>query len=528
MLKQIKLLTGIELSSAYGFNEMKYGTDKKKKKHFKSLIASYILIGVMLSLYTGIFAFFVVFSASAKSLPPILVTIASAMIFFFSLFKAGSSIFDTQAFERTVVLPVKPESIVISRFLSLYISELIFSVFIMLPGSIIYAIFVHPSFMFYLTTILGIFTVPLIPLTLATILGAFITGVTAKLKFKKTISTVFTFLLIIVLIVLPQIISRQMVNLTDEFARNISATLSENSMKYYPPSALYSGAAVDNNILYLLAFVLISVALITLFVFVIKNKFINICILLSASSSKNNYKMHSQKRNSVIKALYFKEIKRFFSSKNYILNTLMGEILMILISCAILFLGIDTFGEYFFSADILKIILPLVLSLFISLSPTTACAISLEGKQFWVVQSLPVSAKNVFDSKILVNLTMGFCAQIVCSIILIFALKPNIYLALEIIIVPLVYCIFSSVSALSMNIHNPILEWDNEITVIKQSSSTIFSMLISLASIILPATLCIMLPAYKEIILLCVCAILLIITAIIYKSFIKIKLSSIH
>ena len=53
-----------------------------------------------------------------------------------------------------------------------------------------------------------------------------------------------------------------------------------------------------------------------------------------------------KKRNCLLKALYIKEIKRYFASNIYVLNTLIGYVLMVGVAILLAFTGMDKLESY--------------------------------------------------------------------------------------------------------------------------------------------------------------------------------------
>lgn len=529
MWKQIRLLTAVQLSNAYGINEMRYGKDKKKKKRFVMLCFTMALVGIMIMFYTGTLSMVFATMGVARLIPSYLITISCIIILFFSLFKAGSIIFNIKMYERTVVLPLSPMSIIISRFLTMYVSDLIFSCFVMIPGSVIYALAVNPSVLYYIFTLLGIVLIPLIPLTIATILGTGVTAISARFKFKKAINNVLSMAIILCAVFLPQIIVNSFEIKSSAEVQNLFVGISEKINAIYPPAYFYSESVVNGNILTFLLFLVISVALISAFVFLIKNKFNSICTLLNSTSTKNNYVMQRQHKTTQLKALYFKEIKRYFSSSMYVMNTIMGNVMSVIFSFVILFAGFSFVEQIFMTGNILKAILPFIISFLIIISPTTSSSISIEGKQWWIVKSLPIRTKSIFDSKLLVNLTFAIPAYIISVIVLLIALQPSIVICIEMIVVPLVYIFFGTILGLTINIKMPMFVWESDTTVVKQSSSVLFTMLFSFLSVLIPCVLMFVVPQqYSAYIIFAFSAILAIIAAVMYRKNNKIILNTIQ
>ena len=102
---------------------------------------------------------------------------------------------------------------------------------------------------------------------------------------------------------------------------------------------------------------------------------------------------------------------------------------------------------------------------------TTATSISMEGKNWWILKSLPLSAKNILDGKILMNLLLILPFYFLSELFLIFALKPGAGELLWLILIPAEIILFSCVYGITVNLHFPVLEWESEVRIVKQSAS---------------------------------------------------------
>ena len=120
------------------------------------------------------------------------------------------------------------------------------------------------------------------------------------------------------------------------------------------------------------------------------------------------------------------------------------------------------------------------------MSSTTNSSISLEGKSFWLLKTLPVSVDLIFLSKIMVNLTILVPTIIVGStffgIYLHFSLVEFIFLYLT----PLVFAIFTSCFGLLANVMFPVFDYENEVKVIKQSMAVFLTIIIGMTVAIVP------------------------------------------
>ena len=111
-----------------------------------------------------------------------------------------------------------------------------------------------------------------------------------------------------------------------------------------------------------------------------------------------------------------------------------------------------------------------------NIMPTTAASISLEGKNFWLLQSLPVKMKQIASAKIMLNLTFAVPSSLIASTCISIALESTIIETIFNFIIPITLVVFGSVVGLYMNILNPMMEWDSDIVPVKQSKSALYTM----------------------------------------------------
>ncbi len=116
------------------------------------------------------------------------------------MFKAGSVIFQKNFYEILCSLPVSQTAIVISRFLSMYVGNVLLAFAVMIPGMAVYAYFMQPGFSFYLLAIIGTLFIPLLPMTIATLFGALITAISSRMKHKSLVGAGLSVLLVLAIL----------------------------------------------------------------------------------------------------------------------------------------------------------------------------------------------------------------------------------------------------------------------------------------------------------------------------------------
>lgn len=128
------------LCNLFGINEVRHTRDSGKKQRFALLCGAWILIGLLLMSYMILLSLAYIGMGLADVLPMYFYTVASMVILFFSFFKAGDMVFSLSSYELQASWPVSTAAIVISRFMIMYVTDLLFSLLVMIPGFVIYGI----------------------------------------------------------------------------------------------------------------------------------------------------------------------------------------------------------------------------------------------------------------------------------------------------------------------------------------------------------------------------------------------------
>lgn len=490
MLKQVLTLSLVQLKKLFGINEVRYTKDKKKKQNFILLSVAYVLVILMAMGYVGGLAYSYHYLGMGEIVPMYLYTILSLLMLVLSFFKAGSVLFSMKSYDILVSLPVTKSAILISRFVTMYVTNLIFSLIVMIPGLAVHIYFAKPGIGFYLISLIVILFAPLLPLTVSSVLGALIKGISSRMK-RKNLAEV----LITMAIVLPILIGSFSMGNMEEEAIDIEAikllisTITELLGKIFPP-ALWYHLALQGSFRHLILLLGVPALIFALFVWALSKKFMEICTGLNATYAKQNYRIESLQENHILLALFKKEMKLYFSSSLYVTNTIMGYVLAVILAGAVAIAGVEKLAGFMELPQFLPLlykILPFIVAMPLCMMSTTACAISMEGKTFWQLQVLPVKARDIYLAKLLWNLALAAPFYVVVTVFLIIGGKPDFADALHYILLPLVLLVFCIVFGLACNLWFPNFNWDNEAQVVKQGASVLVSMLGGLIGVLVPA-----------------------------------------
>lgn len=471
MLRHIRILTKLELCNLYGLNVLRFSRDKKAKRKAMGLAAVWVVLLAMLVFYVGGLSYGLIFLGLSESVPAYLITISGLFIFIFGLLKAGGSIFRKEGYDVLCALPLQMGAVVTSRLLKMYVEDLLVTFGVLLPGIVVYAWNIRPGAGFYLAGLLGIWSIPLIPMAASILLGTLITGIASRMRHKSLAATVLS-----ILVVLGALYGSSRLSAMEgspEMLQDLSAGIMGALKRVYPPAVWLGGAISREDLPDALSCVFLSLAVFAAVAAGVALSFRKISQNLYGSFAKHDYRIGRLKTDSLLSALCKREFRRYFSSSIYVTNTIIGPIMGCVLAGALLVSGTDFLKELLPLPVDLEEMVPFVLAGVFGMMPVTAVSVSMEGKNWWIVKSLPLSVKNILDGKILMNLLLILPFYFLSELLLIFALRPGAGEFLWLVLVPAVMILFSCVYGITVNLHFPVLEWDNEVRIVKQSASTL-------------------------------------------------------
>ncbi len=517
-MSELRTLLSLELKSFYGINQFRYSKDPKFRKKYKAMSIIWIMLIAMIFSYVGGLVFGLCSLGLSKAVPAYLTTISSATIIFFGIFSAGTRIFGEKGYDILTAMPLRPSSIVLSRFIGHYLADLALTVAIMLPGYAVYGYCNRPSVIFYAGALVSSVFVPAIPLVIASALGSVVTAVSSRMKNKSMAGTLLIVIVVVGIMLLSFSMDGLTAEMTEEQFANLANMLNDAIGKVYPPAAWVGSALCDGNVLSLALFAIISIAVATLCLLIISKYFHRIVRGLRNFSARHDYELGKLSRRSALKALYFKEAKRYFSSSIYVTNTIIGPIMGTVMSIALLVVGADAITESIpLEFDLISVI-PFAFSAIFTMMTTASVSVSMEGKQFWIVKSLPVSAKALLDSKILLNLSLMAPFYCISQILLAVALKPSVAQLLGMLIIPASLMVFAVVLGITVNLKLHSFDWDREEAVVKQSSASFIGGFAGLFISVLSGVAVLFTPSNFGILMKsAICLILWIATVLLYK-----------
>ena len=262
------------------------------------------------------------------------------------------------------------------------------------------------------------------------------------------------------------------------------------------------GGIARGNIAGLLLFGFGSAVLLFLTVLAVGCRFFAITAKLAPTAAHREYRMERLTSRSSMTALVSKEAKRYFSCGIYVSNTIIGAVLTVALAVS--------FG-FFEPAELVEKLgnlpmelhpeaaVPFLFGIVIAMMSITASSVSMEGKNWWIVKSLPVREQDIINAKLVFSLLVWAPFYVAAEIILWFTLGAGFAGRLLLLTVPAAYIVFSSVWGLFCNLHFPKFHWETPAEVVKQSAAAGLAMLGVVAAVIPTVVMCVVPKAYAHI-----------------------------
>lgn len=397
--------------------------------------------------------------------------------FFFSIFATKSQLFEAGDNEFLLSMPVRPVTILASRLISLLALNYLYSGLILIPAFVVYLIWGSFSVMGVISFILVALTLPMLALSFSCFFGWLMALLASKMRNKNTVTMILSFVFLGLYFVVCFNSSQYLTMLMEQ-----GATLASSVRQAVLPAYLMGDAIANGNITSLLLFILIAIVPFVLMILILGRSFISITTT-NKGKVKAVYKEKRLKSSGIGTAMLKKELRHFFSSPIYILNSSMGSFFVILLTViAIVRAGIlRTFAPMLSEMGIsAPIIAACIIAACVSMNFISAPSVSLEGKTFWICRTLPVQPKTILLSKAMCHFVITEATVLFSVIVLAVLLLPSFGELIIMCLLPTAFAAFTALFGVVINLQFPRFDWVSEAQVVKQGASVFVCMLVGM------------------------------------------------
>ena len=524
MKGKYKYLLRMQLYNLFGINRLIHSRDKQEKQRSAIVAALGLTAIAILAIYITKFSNSMAEAGLGKALPTLMVVVCSLTTLTLTFVKSTGVLIGLKDYDMVMSMPVNTISIVTSRVTLLYLINLIIGFISMLPSSIIYIVYEHPPICSYLFLVGALFLTPIIPMIISLSLGVLIVAVSSHSKHKNIYSLVLSTAAVLMIV----FASTKTQSMDEAQITNLGVAMAETVNKFYPPAILFTNALLHNDWVGFVIFAAVSLLSGIAFVAIVSHYYKTLNTAVFSHYAKKDYKMGALKSSSPFMALYKKELHRLSSCTIYALNSCIGIVLLLVVAVMAVFFMPSTLRQQVEVMGIMIVIqniMPIALAIFVSMTSTTAASLSLEGKNRWIMCSVPTQARTVYDSKIAVNLTVILPVLYVSAILIRIVIPCSLIQTVLMFLIPTVYAFFISVLGIYLNIKFPKYDWTSEYYAVKGGAISVLATVGGgMASSLTPLYLCIIFPYYQMIIMLGITCLILLATLVIYHKVCQMQL----
>jgi ABC-2 type transport system permease protein len=482
----------ISLLKACMSSDMNILRISSKKRKGKASIVLPIILAVYLMGYFGFISFGLFSELDKNNNAYVLLSVFAAAITLLTLiegiYKTSSLLFNCKDDDLLGSLPIKKSTIIFIRIFKFYVFELLYNSLFLLPIILAYIPFNKGSYLTYaITSISMLLLLPIVPIAISCIIGVITASISSRFKHKNLVQIIFSFALLVGVFYVSMNGTKFM-----DYLVNNASKLNDLIVKYYYPAGVFGKLASNFNILDLLIFIGINILILLVTIFLISLVYFKINTRVKSSTIKRSKNKNTIiKERSVRSSLIRKELNTFFNTPVFIINSGFGLVLFILIVVLMIF-KVDMFSKMFIHTNTgdaldsnilmnnISLVILMMMTFTALMTSITNSVISLEGRNINILKSLPVKVKTILMSKIYACMVITTPVFILGLIALFIRFRFNILEFILLLVLAIVMPLISHFIGILINLKYPKLDAENSAEVVKQSTSSLVSVMIGM------------------------------------------------
>ncbi len=452
-----------------------------------SVVAIFSLLGALLTFI------------DPHSAPALAVTVGSAVSFVFTIVQAGGSLFGQRDLDFRMTLPISTRAMTMSQISAFFIYQLLWSIIIMLPMCISYLAMVPSSTPQIAFMLAAVILTPMVPVSVGVLIAFALSVFSSRFKYSSIVYVVLGMaasVLIYVAFVAMYMQSGSSSAQGGQSTPMLDVIWAIRLVAFaYPPSA-WVGAAMQGAIIEGVAFIVLSLAIPALLVEVFSRFYLKINSIVASRTSGHSVELSlaSSHSSTPLKAMVKMEFKRILSIPQYAINSMFGDVMMIVLAIVIAVLGVSASvhgvvvsymgmdeGAASAAADYIAVAVPWVVAFFGAMSTSASCAVSVEGRQAWIMVTAPLETKDILAAKIWTNMLYVGVFVVACALILCIAGVIDPVCGAETVLLACGFAFLNSCLGVMVDAKSPNYSWVKPADVVKRSKGI---MAVSIAGLV--------------------------------------------
>jgi len=505
--------------------------NRKKKRRFGTAGAVVLFAVIMVAVSCGLYVFSDIFASGLLAASEgqadwfyfaILGLLALTFGVFGSIFNTMSAIYKAKDNELLLSLPIEPWKILFARITGVYFMSLIFTAMLWIPTSIKYWTTRSFPLSSVVLCILLTFVIALVVTVISCVLGWIVASVSGRLQNRSAItviiSLVFFGIYYFFIFRLNSIVSSLAAN-----ADRISTTMKAKVFPIY-----HLGRAAAGNVTSFVIFAAIAAVLFAICMLVLSRSFIAITTR-NKGMKKVEYKEKPLRERTLNRTLLTRELLHFTKSSTYMLNCGLGLVMLPAVAViALIYRRVITDALTGITADevwirsFIYVAVTAFTCLILAMNVVTAPSISIEGRNIWILQSIPARAADILHAKIKMQIVLDIIPGLFGIIVFGFLSGADPLTLILMAVTVVLFIPFDAAFGLRLNLKRPNFDWKSENVPIKQGMPVFIALFAGWGICIGPALLYFFIsPFFPPAAYLAICSAVLLVICLLQERWIR-------
>ena len=504
-MKEILRLTRLFLTSHYSLSMLRYNFVCDRKAFYKQVAAPVIVLICLVPLYglywmlcVGLFAGLTAIN-QASVLLPAAYTAISAIVIIFGIAHVLSEFFFSDNVSMLMPMPLRQTSILAGKYLTMMIGEWALSIIFMLPPAVIFGIGTSAGLLYGIKIAIIMLLLPMLPIALETAVLLVLMRASFFNGRQDVIQTIGLFVLLGIILGVEVILNTQLNN-SDDPTVFINAMLADGGIlleqvgTLYPPARLIGlvfGGSIIPSILSLIALVAVTALAIWLMLWAGKRFYFKSLMDNRQSSggkklSKGQMDKGLSGSGSKALAVFRMDIRLLIRTPIYFYNNV-SVVIILPIIMVVMFLTSGGFENMLEIRQLASIAPDAVNAILVGgflfygmTTATTASTFSREGKNSWLSRIVPVPARDQIIGRTLSAVCILTLGIVITMVLVQFVMPMNVVSIVVVVVLSLIGSLPIFLIGLLIDMHRPLLDWENPQKAVKNNMNVFLVMLAGL------------------------------------------------
>lgn len=481
-------------------NTMGMLSDGKSKKGLQ--IAIYILLGVccipLIGMFYYMFDSMISMAAPLQQEGTMLAAgfhAANLVTFVFSIFLIPSVFYFSKDSETLLALPIKPETILASKFSVCLLYEYIFSMAVSIPLLIAFVQHVDVSPMFYIFALLVVLTLPIYPLILSSIISMLVMRFVPFFKNRDRFNMIGGILSVALAMGFSVFMNSESMQNADPQEMITLLLQGNNSLislfSFLFPCVPYAAQALANGNISAMS-IYLAILLLAIAVFIIMGKYFYFKGAIGFNETGSNRKKLSEKdlhksthQRNKIYTYMTKEFKLLIRTPVFFLNCIGTSAIMPILFVVMYYtsagdLDLSIFQTFSFDGFLPYAVLVGLAGgiLFSNMNLISSTAISREGSNVMFMKYIPMDFKAQLHAKTNCGIIVSVITMLV-TIVVVYIIFPYLPISFYLVcfVSSLITCVLGNYIGIMIDMAHPKLVWEQEAAAVKQNMTAMIAML---------------------------------------------------